>query len=77
MEYIEVSSANEQMRYAITADTVHTIDTKLYGSSLTGYLAHDSLIVDAVTKDAKGNKRYLLGVTASVKDKEYRFRFKR
>jgi hypothetical protein len=74
--HIEVSAANEQMRYAITADTVHTIDTKLYGSSLTGYLAHDSLIVDAVTKDANGNKRYLLGVTASVKDKEYRFRLK-
>ncbi len=73
---ISVVSANEQLQYGIKTDTIQVTDTKLYGTQLTGYIAHDSLIADAVTKDAKGTNRYTLGATASVHEDEYILRLK-
>lgn len=73
---IDVVSSNEQLQYAVKTDTIQVTDTRLYGTKLAGYIAHDSLIADAVTKDAKGTDRYTLGATASIKGDEYIFRLK-
>jgi hypothetical protein len=74
---VSVVSANEQLRYAVKTDTIQNGSNKLYGTQLAGYIANDSLIADALTKDNKGNNLYLLGATASIDGENYTFRLKK
>lgn len=74
---MSVVSANEQLRYAVKTDTIQNGTNKLYGIQLAGYIAHDSLIADALTKDSKGSNLYQLGATASIVGDSYTFRLKK
>lgn len=73
---ISLQSANEQIKYVAKVDTLQAGETKLFATALSGYLAHDSVIAEALTKDAAGTVRYSIGASASVNGNAYLFRLR-
>ena len=73
---VDIASKNERINYAVKFDTLHTSSNVLYATSIAGAAAHDSIAVNAITKDNKNKDWFGISGDAFVKQDVYSFRLK-
>ncbi|MEP6711026.1 MAG: hypothetical protein ABJA37_01355, partial [Ferruginibacter sp.] len=73
---INIASKNERINYALTFDTLHTASNTLYATSISGAAAHDSIALNAITKDNRNKDWFGISGDAYVKDEVYSYNLK-
>lgn len=73
---INVNSKNGQINYAVQFDTLHASSNVLYATSVTGAAAHDSISLNALTKDNKNKDWFGISGDAYVRNNVYSFKLK-
>ncbi|MEO6537162.1 MAG: translocation/assembly module TamB domain-containing protein, partial [Ferruginibacter sp.] len=73
---INIQSRNERINYEMKFDTLRTASNVLYATNISGAAAHDSIALNAITKDNKKRDWFGIRGDAFIKDGVYSFRLK-
>ncbi len=71
---ININSRNESINYLVKADTLKTAGNILYGTTIKGAAAKDSISVNALTQNSAGVNWFGIAGSAFVSDDTYSFR---
>jgi hypothetical protein len=71
---LAVNGVTDQIDYLVTVDTLDISTSRLYGTRLSGDLAHDSLYLGFITQDNKKKDWFGLNGSLSANQNEYYFR---
>ncbi|MEO8769939.1 MAG: translocation/assembly module TamB domain-containing protein [Ferruginibacter sp.] len=73
---LDIKSTNGEIAYEARFDTLTTATNIIYGTSVKGAAAHDSISLTARTEDKKGKDWFAISGTAAVAGEMYSFRMK-
>jgi translocation and assembly module TamB len=68
---LTITTTAEQMLMIASVDSAYSNQSKFYNTQCKASITHDSLHIDAYTKNKNGKDRYAFGGVVAIKNKEY------